>query len=204
MKVDNKFINFKLSSNGKMQMTGVKKDEHAIACIKYLWKYIETIEDAIQIKEDGNKLKVIVKVVMTNIDFSVGFLINRQNLDQYFNTLTDYHSLLETSFGYTGVNIKFPSKIDKDRLLDMFTKEINSKDDNWEKEKILFSEYLDMLTPTEKQKEINKKKYNTFLIFHSGNVIMSGSIKEKMKDPYHEFIRIIDKAKDEIIEKLDV
>ena len=32
---------------------------------------------------------------------------------------------------------------------------------------------------------------------------MSGSIKEKMKDPYHEFIRIIDKAKDEIIEKLE-
>ena len=42
---------------------------------------------------------------MTNIDFSVGFLINRQNLDQYFNTLTDYHSLLETSFDNSNATV---------------------------------------------------------------------------------------------------
>ena len=47
--------------------------------------------------------------VMTNIDFNVGFIVNRENLDKYMNQQTEHNSLLETSFGYTGVNIKFPS-----------------------------------------------------------------------------------------------
>ena len=38
MKVDNKLINFKISKNGKFQMTGVKYDEQAVKCIKFFWK----------------------------------------------------------------------------------------------------------------------------------------------------------------------
>ena len=34
--------------------------------------------------------------VMTNIDFNLGFLINRENLDKYINRNTDYNSF-ETS-----------------------------------------------------------------------------------------------------------
>ena len=45
---------------------------------------------------------------MRNIDFGLNFYVDREKLDEYFNTCTDYHSLLETSFGYTGVNIKIP------------------------------------------------------------------------------------------------
>ena len=47
---------------------------------------------------------------MTNIDFNVGFIINRENLDKHMNELENFNSLLETSFAYTGVNIKFPLK----------------------------------------------------------------------------------------------
>jgi hypothetical protein len=49
--------------------------------------------------------------VMYNIDFSLNFKVNRENLDTLINTETSYTSLLETTFGYTGVNIKFPVNI---------------------------------------------------------------------------------------------
>lgn len=49
---------------------------------------------------------------MRNIDFSVGFIIDREKLNKYMVTQKDFHCLLETSFGYTGVNIKVPLQQD--------------------------------------------------------------------------------------------
>ncbi len=41
MIIDDKIINFKISRNGKFQMTGCKYDEHAEKCVKYIWEYIK-------------------------------------------------------------------------------------------------------------------------------------------------------------------
>ena len=41
MKVDEKFINFKISKNGKFQMTGIKYDEQAVKCIKFFWEKLK-------------------------------------------------------------------------------------------------------------------------------------------------------------------
>jgi adenylate kinase family enzyme len=48
-----------------------------------------------------------------------------------------------------------------------------------------------------------KKRFNTFLVFHSGKIIMSGICLESMKNTYYEFINIIKNCKHIIIEKLD-
>ena len=49
----------------------------------------------------------------------------------------------------------------------------------------------------------NKDKYTTFLVFHSGNVIMSGLSKEYMEDTFNLFMNIVKTCKDKIEEKLD-
>ena len=124
---------------------------------------------------------------MTNVDFSVGFLINRSNLDIYFNNNTDYNSLLETSFGYTGVNIKFPVKNNPYKNLHEFYLDI--KTGKWDDHTINYLEYFNNLSDTEQKKEKNKQRYITFLVFHSGNVIMSGTMKEHMEPFYYKFFR---------------
>ena len=44
---------------------------------------------------------------MRNLDFTLGIKINREAFDRYIHKSTDnYHCLLETSFGYTGLNVK--------------------------------------------------------------------------------------------------
>ena len=96
---ENKKINFKVSRNGKFQMTGCKIDAHAEKCIEYMWSYMKDMKDVYTMK--GDCFKVMFIPAMRNIDFALGFLVNRENLDMYINEQTEYHSLLETSFGYT-------------------------------------------------------------------------------------------------------
>ena len=43
----------------------------------------------------------------------------------------------------------------------------------------------------------------TFLVFQSGNVIMSGMINTYMERYYYKFFDIINKCRDNIIEQLD-
>lgn len=63
-------------------------------------------------------------------------------------------------------------------------------------DKVDYTKYIDMLpiTPTnEREIWINKcaEKYHTFLVFHSGAVILSGSSMESMKINYEKFIKMM-------------
>ena len=199
MYIDNKFINYKVSKNGKFQITGCKKVTQGEKCVKYFWNLINKISgEPLFTYTNGNNPYVIFFTVMTNIDFNVGFLVNRENLDAYINKYTINNSLLETSFGYTGVNIKFPftEKIDID------LKKISWENNKWKDGWISYDNYLNIIDPKDKQKELRKKRYNTFLVFHSGNVIMSGMIQKYMENGYNSFIEIIKSCRNDIEEKL--
>ena len=242
MIIDNKKINYKVSANGKLQMTGCKHDEQAEECVKWFWYYIKDeknvysfsntnqisdskkktlpsfIEDKIvgkYMKKDGTKkvkeelsevipdkfLKVVFIPAMRNIDFSLNFFVDREKLDEYFNTCTNYHSLLETSFGYTGVNIKIPIK---KSIQELMLKELVYKNDEWSDEFFIpYNDYLCML-PSDKDisRKLKKLRYNTFLVFHSGKTIMSGMEATFMHDEYYEFLNIIRDCYDIIEERL--
>ena len=205
MIIDHKLLNFKIPTNGKFQITGCKKNKHAELCVKYMINYFNSIEINKKIniyKINGNHFKVIFIIVMTNIDFNVGFLINRENLDRLINRDTAYNSLLETSFGYTGVNIKFP--MNKIQNLSLKTLEYIKEDDKWVKSNTSFEDHINSLSVKDQEKESKKKRYVTFLVFHSGNVIMSGMIVQFMKPLFQEFIEIIKNNKHIIEEKLDI
>jgi TATA-box binding protein (TBP) (component of TFIID and TFIIIB) len=236
MIMDNKKINFKVSRNGKFQMTGCRRDDHAEKCVKWIWKYIkeskgiwkfegydcdcdsesdiDTDTDSDTEDENGNPipkplptprkipdLKAIFIPAMRNIDFGLNFLVDREKLDEYFNTSTNYHSLLETSFGYTGVNIKIPIIKPIEELM---LKQIECVSGIWVKPVyVQYTDYLKMLPEKDVAKKLKKQRYNTFLVFHSGKVIMSGMEATFMKNVYYEFLDIIRESYDIIEERLD-
>lgn len=201
MVVDGKKINFKISRNGKFQMTGCKFDSHAEKCIQYIWDYIKDSKGVYTLNDSEKYFKATFIPAMRNIDFSLGFLIDREALDAYFNTETDYCSLLETSIGYTGVNIKIPVKMP---ISDLKLKQIRYKKGDWAKPKLVpYQFYLDTLKPKEQQKKLDKKRYNTFLVFHSGKVIMSSMCAEFARETYYEFLDIIGENRWVFEEKLD-
>ena len=215
MIMDGKKINFKVSRNGKFQMTGCKHDAHAESCVKWIWKYIKDSDGIFKfeghsqidthtdnfIPKQKPTLKTIFIPAMRNIDFGLNFFVDREKLDEYFNTCTDYHSLLETSFGYTGVNIKIP--IDKP-IEDLQLKQIEYFDEKWmDPVFVPYTDYLNMLPDKDVAKKLKKQRYNTFLVFHSGKVIMSGMEETFMKDVYYEFLDIIRECYDIIEERLE-
>ena len=202
MLMEDKRINYKVSRNGKFQMTGCKKDEHAEKCVKVFWEYIKDSKDIYEFVSNSNKsLKAIFIPAMRNIDFSLNFLVDREKLDEHFNLYTDYNSLLETSFGYTGVNIKIPVV---KPIRDLQLKQLGYVKGEWvDPVYVPYDDFLDMLPEKEKQKKLKQKRYNTFLVFHSGKIIMSGMEATFMKNIYYEFLSIIRECYDVIEERLE-
>ena len=200
MIIDNKPINFKICQNGMMQVTGCKFDSQAEDCVKFIWYYIKEQKDIYKFTS-GDYLDIMFIPVMRNIDFSLGFLVDREKLAKYMSTQTQFHSLLETSFGYTGVNIKIP--IDS-KIQQMEIKKLSFLDEKWDEKMTTYNEYLDRLTEKEISKKIKKERFVTFLCFHSGKVIQSGINAQLSRDSYYYFLQIIRTAFDEIEERLDV
>ena len=200
MSIDNKFINLKVSTNGKFQVTGCKHFDH---CKKAIINIFNIIMDNIDVylREYEDEIRVLFNNVMTNKDFSMGFQVNREVLDNILNSETSYNSLLETSFGYTGINLKMLLENDIDRSFKCL--KINIKTKVVEEYILSYQEYISKLTDKEKIKE-NKKRHITFLIFQSGNVIMSGINEILMEKYYNEFYKIIEKNYDKIKERLTV
>lgn len=169
---NNKQINIKVPTNGKLQMTGCKTNEHSIEAVVYLYKIMKEVELWTNEKlfsfnesesEIKNKetLRVIYNVVMQNKDFKIGFRINRQNLDRFINTKTSFFSIFEASTS-TGINIKIENKNIKNRSLLQI--EYDGKKEHLSVSQIPYHEYYELLDDKDKELE-QEKKYLTFLCF---------------------------------------
>ena len=115
------------------------------------------------------------RTVMLNIVFDLGFSVNREALNDYIQRCTRLNLLLDSTFGCTSVNIKFPSKRDNKTI-----KTLEYKDLSWIEGWIDYPTYLTFLDDKRKQRE-KKQRHNTFLVFYSGRTIMSGMNAEFMK-----------------------
>ena len=193
-------INFKVCRNGTFQMTGCKSWKHAEMCIRKIWDQIKDNDSVYSFTREPGCLSALIIPSMRNIDFDVGFHVDREKLSTYINTKEDLYCLLETSFGYTGVNIKIPLTKSKDTM--SIQKLMCTRDGVWSNTWTAYSEYLDILTVKARNGKIKEQRYNTFLVFHSGKVIFSGLTSDLMRDTYYTFTGIINKAFDEIEERL--
>ena len=218
-------VNFKICRNGTFQMTGCKTHEHAELCIKHIWEHIkddQTLYSFTRSSKESSEptLETMFIPSMRNIDFSLGFLVDREKLNIYMSPNSennyiskstlhekyfkdrDFHCLLETSFGYTGVNIKIPLTED---ISTMEVKKLWYNDkDGWKELWTTYQEYLDLLPEKDRISKLKDERYNTFLVFQSGCIIQSGLTSRFMKDPYYYFVDIMREGFDQIEERLDL
>lgn len=190
----NKLVNAKLSNNGKIQMTGCKKINHAVLFVDFMWKYIQDISQKTKNRavEEGIVPSCILNIVMTNVTYKIDFKLNRQRLDGFINSnvVRDVISNFEPSFTYSGVNIKKRSYIDTDSRMKKIT---------WNNEKkytisdCKFRDYLDMLSKHDQIKEKSRVKFNTWLVFQSGSIIQSGPSFEEMMKLKQKLLEILNK-----------
>lgn len=170
-----RFINLKISAHGNLQITGGRDKEKVYDAVVYLlfliWESCPQI-----IVEWKDTIEIIFRTVMTNVVFSVGYQIDKGKLNTMIQNATNFYTLFETSFGYTGMNIKIP--IEK------------------EQQEAQISRCLTIHFPTKEVQHVDQivqmnfkkpQKFNTFLVFHSGKILMSGMIEDNMAHDFHMF-----------------
>ncbi len=189
---NNKFINIKVSSNGKFQITGCKSEKHYIDTMLYLFKSMRQIEimtgeRCYRFNNSESTLRVVFNTVMQNMDFNIGFNISRDKLDRFLNSSTEFVSIFEGSIS-TGVNVKVQSEqINDNELTQLHYDVIENKTEIL---KVPYTNYFNLLEEKERKKESNKDKHHTFLIFASGSIIMS-SRGPDMKRVFYNLIQTL-------------
>jgi len=224
-----KFINFKIFSN--KQSNGTKTQHPGIKSIEYIIEYMNLFFNRIfkyclisDICYPSNKINkiwtnnnnctktisIIFETVMTNINFNLGFNVNRQKLDSFVNNKMNnkYNSMLESNFGHSAVNITFPIEypfILEDLPLVTFDYSLSSSSSYT----INYIPYNDFKSSLIDEKYLTKKnpiKYrkHTFLIFHSGNVIFSSYTKTLMEAPFHQMYDFLITNRESFEEKISI
>jgi hypothetical protein len=183
MKIEEKFVNFKITNNGTFQITGTKTDKQRDDCIFYLWNLIKD-QDFYTFNSQSKDLQIIMIPAMRNINWKLNVNIDREKMNDFINSKTPYRSILSNN-----VNIKVPYKTDiQDMVL---TKKIIRENGEVITESILYKDYLNLLGEKDKLKKLTKIRNNTFLIFQTGVVIMSSINADFARDGYYEFMDFI-------------
>jgi len=203
----NKFINIKVSANGKFQITGCKNDEQCIKTLKNIYKHIKISEvitghKIVDYINEQNKMVVLTNTVMQNMDYNIGFNISRDKLNTFINNYTDFCSIYEGSIS-TGVNIKIPSSNPYEEYINKLTYsyDANTCEEKEQLENVDYDQYKCLLEDKQKNKEHNKEKYHTFLVFASGSIIMS-SRGPLMKMVFNNLINMLREYKEHFEEKI--
>ena len=180
-----------------IKLAGNKTYDYAVEAIMILWEnYFNSIPNAWSFRDTSKGAHFLFDVVMRNINFKIGFQIDKFSLNRLMNR-ADYknHVYLSKyeSTSDTHVNIKICTE----------------KPDNLEYNMLVYDkagiENPYFIQTTEKKyacEKVPKPMYITFLIFSSSVGILSGRCYNSMKEKYEFFTETINKHRNEIEERL--
>jgi hypothetical protein len=144
----------------------------------------------------------IFETVMRNVDFKLGFPIERASLNSLMNSKQFSHNIFMSQYestGHTNVNIKMFSRVPDGFRYDCLKIPLDGADPYFIKvPKNVFK------SKKKREKEETKEKYITFIVFSSSEIILSGRYNENMREMYNFFIDVVSKNKNVIEEKLEL
>jgi TATA-box binding protein (TBP) (component of TFIID and TFIIIB) len=190
-----KLLNFKVCRNGTFQITGALNFEDAELCIKRIWEIIRERKEAWTLPSETCEVQGYIVPAMRNVDFTLPIKINREGFNAFIEkTRKNYFCLLETSFGYTGLNVKkkITKPIETLKIKKIWT--VRRSSEEWHSGMGTYAEFLELLSEKERKQKLDHSRYNTFLVFHSGKIIQSGLSFDFMKKDFEEFQHIINEA----------
>ena len=171
---------------------GCKKVEDAMEVVMILWEeYILKIPNSYSLLDDGvyHQPLFIFSESMTNVKYKLGFYIDREKINSLMNKPKYNNYIYMSQFeatGHTGVNVKMYS----------------NKPDNMKYKTLVYNEdhFETVYVKNNVYDKKKKKRFNTFIVFSSSEIILSGKYYESMKESYNFFNSIIEKNKDQIKE----
>lgn len=184
-----------------LKIAGCKNIDDAVEAVLILWQdYISKYPEAWKLKKGATNPRFVYETVMRNVDFKLGFPIERPAL----NTLMNEEKFREHIFmsqyestGHTNVNIKMFSTKPENFKYDCLVIPLDTSREPH------FIKLATIPYKKTKKKDSKASKYVTFIVFSSSEIILSGRYDENMKEMYEFFVDVVFKNRKAIEEKLD-
>lgn len=183
-----KKINVKIFNNGVFQLTGCKEIKHVKTSLEIIYKLFQ-MHQCFTFQSDDKDLKIYIISAMRNVDFDLGFKVDRKLLGIYIDENTEYNVPPLTT-GYMGVKIKIPLK----NIHDLEILKISYPEK--EETSITYKHYFENIEPS--LKKLYKKSFISISVFQNGKVLMSGIDFQYQIPIYHWFIDLINEIKPKV------
>jgi hypothetical protein len=184
------------------KIAGCKDVDDAADAILTLWDvFFSKHPTAWKLKEGHTEPGVIFETVMRNVDFKLGFPIERSSLNSLMNSDEFANNVFMSQYestGHTNVNIKMFSRIPENFRYDCLRIPLNGDEPYFTKVKANIFK-----SKKKREKDAKKEKYITFIVFSSSEIILSGRYNQNMKEMYEFFVKTVFEHRKVIEEKLD-
>ena len=178
-----KKVNLKLFKNGVIQLTGCKGVDHSKSVLLSFWKVVR--KTALRHRFDC--LECYLVSVMRNINFNLGFSIDREKLGNYVVNNSNSYVISQVVGGFMD---RFVILVESIKDMPVYRIKIENEEDIEEGETVKYEEFSNLNS--------SAKKYITVTIFQTGRVLFSGP-HEKYQDPVIDwFFSLVEKIADDI------
>ena len=189
---NNKKINIKVFRNGVIQLTGCKNFDH---CKIGIMLFLDLIKSINCIKH-FNFLELYLVSIMRNVNFNLGFLIDREKLGKYIIERSTTYKISPVIGGFIGMQFIVELKSIDDMPVYKF--KIDQIGNMIEEDYILYKDFVKIIKVNNK---VSKKHIN-IAIFQTGRILISG-VHEKYQNPLIEwFLNLVKEVKDDIKTKI--
>jgi TATA-box binding protein (TBP) (component of TFIID and TFIIIB) len=192
-----KRINIKIFKNGVFQLTGCKNVDNVRRCLILILQELSKT-DCFKFTEGATNFDIYIISAMRNIDFDLGFKVNRTLLSDYLTYIYDEDDdvIIPDAIG---------NKMDVKVKLRMTRKElehipiIKLSYPSFKETTVLYKDCLNVIEPNKKKLENKlKDKFVTISVFQNGKVLLS-AIDASIQEKYYDwFINLIKKIEDDI------
>lgn len=191
--VEHIILNIMLFKNN-FKIAGCKNDDDAVESSMILWQNYILPSEGFSLISGEKHPKFVFCLVMRNVDFRLGFFIDRKELNRLMNDKKYAEKIFMSqheSTAHTNVNIKMFAKKPKGYLHDCLVMPQNKE-----------PYFVKLKHNPYKPKKKKKPKYTTAIVFSSSEIILSGRYDETMRKSYEFFVKAAVSNRGLIEEKL--
>ena len=168
-----KKVNLKLFKNGVIQLTGCKSVDHSKTALLSFWRVVRKTT----LRHKFDCLECYLLSLMRNINFNLGFSIDREKLGNYIVNNSNNYVISRVVGGFIGTRFVIPVESIKD--MPVYRIKIENEEDIEEGETVKYEEFANPNS--------DAKKYITVTIFQTGP-------HEKYQDPVIDcFFSLVEK-----------
>lgn len=202
-----KRINIKIFKNGVFQLTGCKHINNVKDCLRLILtklfesneKMLKTETACFQFEQGYNDFIIYIKSAMRNIDFDLGFRINRTQLSKTLAWIySDNDDVIIPDATGNKMDVKIKIRITREELEALPVTKITNLAYDLKEEVILYKDCLHIEADKKKIEAKLKDKFVSISIFQNGKILLS-TIDASIQAKYYDWlIELINQIRDDI------